>query len=77
MKTKEKLSSLKAGETARIVSVENISLKTALSQIGFVYGAEIECILKNTTDSLVAFFICEGIFALRKKDCDMILVEKL
>lgn len=72
------LNELKINEEGIIISVNtNENIKRRLMDIGFVKGEKVKLILKNIGDNMRAYKIKNTIMALRLKDTQNILIEKI
>ncbi len=65
----KKLSELKIGETATILSIEpDCPIKSRLQDIGFIAGNKIVCELVSPLGEPIAYKINETLIALRNED---------
>ena len=63
------LSELPPGERARILSLRaEDAMGRRLSELGFLPGSEIVCLLESPLGDPRAYWICDTLIALRQKD---------
>ncbi len=66
-----RLSDIKPGQKARIISLES-PLSERLSELGFIDGAVVECALRSPLGDPTAFLAGGALIALRREDiCDI------
>ena len=77
MKQELALSALHPGETAvlrRMLSTG--TLRRRLRDLGFVEGARLRCTLRGPGGDPCAYAVGGGVFALRRRDSALLLVER-
>jgi len=71
-----RLSDLKEGEKARVVTLENNGdIKRRLQDIGLIPGTVVTCVQKSPCGDPVAYLIKGALIAIRCEDSDKITVE--
>ena len=71
-----RLCDMKCGETAKIISLSNLSeKKRRLSDLGFVVGGKVACMLKSPLGDPTAYLVRGSLIALRREHSEKILVE--
>ena len=71
------LDSVSTGESVRVVKIYlSDNMRSRLFDIGFTEGTEIKCLGKSPGGDPFAFLVRGSVFALRKKDCGKIFVER-
>lgn len=71
-----RLSDLKEGEKARVISLKNNKdIKRRLQDIGLIPGTVVKCILKSPLGDPVCYLIKGALIAIRSEDSDKITVE--
>ncbi len=71
-----RLCDIKCGETAKIVSLSDLGeKKRRLSDLGFVLGSEVVCMLKSPLGDPTAYLVRGALIALRREHSEKILVE--
>ena len=71
-----RLCDIKCGETAKIVSLADLSeKKRRLSDLGFAEGREVACMLKSPLGDPTAYLVRGSLIALRREHSEKILVE--
>jgi len=70
-----KLNCLEVGQNARICNLlTNDSMRRRLQDIGFIEGANVECVRKGPSGDPIAYLIKGAVIALRNEDSLKILV---
>lgn len=73
-----KLYELRNGESARVRDIyAEGKLKTRLNDIGMYEGCTVKRVKESPLGDPIAYFICDSIFALRKRDAGLIEVERI
>ena len=74
---KNNICDLRLGEKGIIAGTElNGALKTRLTELGFIEGEQIECVLVSPLKDPIAFKVCDLVIALRREDAKHILLRK-
>lgn len=77
MRTSQPLSSLREGQTARVLSVERAGgLSRRLLDLGLIAGTPVRCIQKSPAGDPVAYGIRGAVIALRREQADAVLVQQ-
>ncbi len=78
MKNLCKLSDLKINEYAVIDKIFTCgSMRRRLQDLGMIIGTKVKCVLINPHGNISAYCVRGAVIALRKKDADLIEVNKL
>ena len=74
---KTTLDKLKIGESARVISINNSSIKRRLLDIGLIEGSVVTSYLESPFKDPIAYKIKNAIIAIRNNDSHEIEVELL
>lgn len=77
MKNISALTHLLPGEKATVVSLETSgSMRRRLLDIGLINGTQVECVGRSPAGDPSAYLIRGAVIALRKDDCENIMINK-
>ncbi len=71
-----KLSDIKVGETAVIEEIRECDLKDRFTDLGMIPGTHAKCVGQSPGKDMKAYLIRGAVIALRKTDCQSVLVSK-
>lgn len=69
------LNELKVGEKAKIININNSSIKRRLMDIGLIENSIVECALESPFKDPKAYLIKGALIAIRNKDAINIMVQ--
>ncbi len=56
---------------------EDLNIRRRLQDLGFVCGAQVECLYSSPLKDPTAYQICGTVIALRRKDADQIYISEV
>lgn len=72
------MSELQPGMSGEVISLQNSgSMRQRLTDLGLVEGSRVTCLGRSLWGDPAAYEICGAVIALRRADCEQILLREI